>query len=150
MFQGSVRDWLQMYNFLPWTCICSTYAESSRGDREETEMEEDNRNESPRWWPIMWCWELKWEQKSSSQPEKQNALKRDTVNLSTHLLPSFCPVEECRFGNNWRHTEKGGVSLCKECQIWTQRPSFLRSNRTVRGDESLGPAIRAWVLLFHQ
>lgn len=71
------------------TCICRTCGKGGRRETEENDMEQKNRNESPRWWPIMWCWELKWEQRISSQPEKWNALQRGTVNFSVQFATTL-------------------------------------------------------------
>lgn len=59
-----------MYDFLPETCTCGTCGAGGGRETKKSDRGEENRNESPRWWPIMGCWELKREQRSSSQPEK--------------------------------------------------------------------------------
>lgn len=141
-----------MYDFLPWMCMCSTCGERRQRDTEEKEVEEENRNESPRWWPIMWCWELKWEQRSSSQPEKWNALQRDTVNLSTQILPPFCLVEESGFRNNWKQSEGGGGGSANTKSVifehWDHQ--FDAQINHKRCWEPLSPAISAWVFHFYQ
>lgn len=86
-------------------------AKLGRHKREEGEEKKGgggNRNESPRWWPIMGCCELKQEQRSSSTPEKWNALRRDATNLPTYLLPSFVLQESRGFENNWKQSDRGG------------------------------------------
>ena len=103
IFQGSVKDWQQMYDFLLWTCICSTCGEGR--DAEEKEMERENRNERSqmvanyvmlgvkvRTKELITAWRTK------HSPERH----------PTHLPPSLCLVEESGFRDNWKQSKRGG------------------------------------------
>lgn len=151
MFQESVRDWQQMYDFLTWAYICSTYGEHSYSETQRRKRQRRRRrNQSPRWWPIMWCWELKWEQRSSSQPEKWTALQRDTVNLSTHFIPFFCLEEESGFRNNWKQSEEVGVRLMV---LYEHKSGFFHffhhlDKNSARCWKPKRPVWRVWVSQF--
>lgn len=59
-----------MSDFLHPACICGTCGAGSQIETKERKMSEENRNESPSWWPITGCWESNEEQRSTSQAEK--------------------------------------------------------------------------------
>lgn len=106
---------------------------------------------NPRWWPIMWCWELKWEQRSSSQAEKLNALQRDTVNVSAHLLPPFCLAEECGFENNWKRSEVEEGQRIQRVSYLNTEAVNLCAQITLRADKSFSAwATWAWAFRLDQ
>lgn len=86
----------------------------------------------------MWCWELKWEQRSSSQPEKLNALQRDTVNLSPHIYYRPFVLWKSQgseiIGNSLK---EGGSADTKSVIFEHGGHQCLPSDKTVRGVESL-------------
>lgn len=143
MFQGSVRDRQQMYDFLPWTCTCSTCGEGQCRDTEE----EENRSASPRWWPIMWRWELKWEQRSSSRADKWNALQRDAAK-SLHAFINALFVSWWKsqgseiignslkmWGGGWGGGvgvifEQRGRQLCVQIKRWERTKISLSSSES--------------------
>lgn len=90
MFQGSVRDWQQMYDFLTWAYICSTYGEHSYSEEEEEEIREEEEEPEPQMVANYVMLEVKVRTKELiTAREMKRSPERQRESLHTILYRSF-------------------------------------------------------------